>query len=84
MGALAVRGSDSGGRGGGRPDDEAGPGTLAYWRLRKPAFSPPSWLFGPVWTALYGLMSWSAYRIYRKPDSPERTKALRMGSGSSG
>jgi translocator protein len=51
---------------------------LGYRRLRKPSFNPPSWLFGPVWTALYGLMSWSAYRIYRKPDSPERTKALRI------
>ena len=51
---------------------------LWYRRLRKPSFNPPSWLFGPVWTALYGLMSWSAYRIYRKPDSPERTKALRI------
>ena len=49
-----------------------------YRMLRKPSFNPPARAFGPVWTALYGLMSWSAYRIWRLPDSPERTHALRI------
>ena len=49
---------------------------LWYHLLRKPSFNPPSQVFGPVWTTLYGLMSWSAYRIWRSPPSPERTRAL--------
>ena len=51
---------------------------LWYRMLRKPRYNPPAWLFGPVWTTLYGLMSWSAYRIWKLPDSPDRTRALRL------
>lgn len=37
-----------------------------YPRLRKPAGTPPSWIFGPVWTALYVLMAVSAWLVWRE------------------
>ena len=48
--------------------------------LDKSRINPPAWVFGPVWTTLYGLMSWSAYRIWRQPASPDRTRALAIWS----
>lgn len=43
----------------------------------QPPLTPPSWVFPVVWTILYGLMGISAARIWEKPDSNERTQALR-------
>lgn len=33
-----------------------------YTALRQPPLYPPSWLFGPVWTMLYGAMGYASYR----------------------
>jgi translocator protein len=51
---------------------------LWYRRLRKPSFQPPSWVFGPVWTALYALMSLSAWRVWNRPGGPRRSWALAL------
>jgi benzodiazapine receptor len=37
-----------------------------YPQLRKPVGTPPSWVFGPVWTTLYVLMAISAWLVWRE------------------
>ncbi|ROT37457.1 benzodiazepine receptor family protein [Sodiomyces alkalinus F11] len=33
-----------------------------YARVKNPPYSPPSFVFAPVWTVLYGVMGYAAYR----------------------
>lgn len=62
----------------------AGLGSLAtikniptwYAGLDKPFFTPPNWLFGPVWTVLYGLIAVSLYLVWVSPPSDRRREAL--------
>ncbi len=35
-----------------------------YLQLNKPFWSPPSWLFGPVWTVLYVLIAVSFGKVF--------------------
>jgi translocator protein len=44
-----------------------------YSTLNKPSWNPPAYLFGPVWTTLYFLMSISLWLIW-KSDAPETQK----------
>ncbi|OGY49876.1 MAG: TspO protein [Candidatus Buchananbacteria bacterium RIFCSPHIGHO2_02_FULL_40_13] len=41
-----------------------------YLQLIKPSWSPPAWLFGPIWTILYVLITvsfgWVFYLAYQK------------------
>jgi len=43
-------------------------GSVSEWypSIEKPSWTPPGWLFGPVWTALYTLMAVAAWVIWRK------------------
>lgn len=43
-----------------------GPGDW-YRGLQKPAWNPPSWLFGPVWTTLYTIMAVALWLMRRAP-----------------
>ena len=36
-----------------------------YGQLAQPAWAPPPWLFGPVWTILYALMAIAAWMVWR-------------------
>ncbi len=43
-----------------------------YDKLQKPSITPPSWVFGPVWTLLYALMGISASIISQKKEQGKR------------
>lgn len=45
-----------------------------YATLSKPSFTPPNWLFSPVWISLFVLMGVSAYIVWRKGLSDKRVK----------
>ncbi len=36
-----------------------------YLTINKPLFNPPSWIFGPVWTALFILMGIALYIVIK-------------------
>lgn len=43
-----------------------------YDSLSKPAWNPPSWVFGPVWTLLYLLMGIAAWRVWLRGGFEDR------------
>lgn len=52
--------------------------TVSTWypTLIKPSWTPPDWVFGPVWTLLYVMIAISGWLIYRAKDSHQRSVAL--------
>jgi tryptophan-rich sensory protein len=47
-----------------------------YAELAKPAWSPPGWIFGPVWTMLYLAMAVAAWLVWRCGGWREQRGAL--------
>ncbi len=41
-----------------------------YQTLNKPVFTPPSWVFSPIWISLFVLMGISLYFVWRRTDHP--------------
>jgi tryptophan-rich sensory protein len=51
-----------------------------YASLNRPSFSPPNWVFGPVWTSLYVLLGISFFLIWKEKASKERDLAIKVFS----
>ena len=49
-----------------------------YPTLVKPAGTPPSWVFGPVWSTLYVLMATAAWLVWRQRPTANVTAALAL------
>lgn len=51
-----------------------------YAGLKKPAWAPPPWLFGPVWTVLYAMIGVAAWIVSRR-GGPGTGRALGLWGG---
>jgi tryptophan-rich sensory protein len=49
-----------------------------YQELFKPAWNPPAWIFGPVWSLLYGMMAFAAWQVWRLGGWRQQWRPLRM------
>jgi tryptophan-rich sensory protein len=47
-----------------------------YGTLDKPPFTPPDWVFAPVWTALYVMIAIAGWRIWMRDDWRSRAMML--------
>lgn len=56
---------------------------LPEWNpsLAKPSWTPPNWLFGPVWTLLYTLMGLASWLVWREDSARVDPGARRAALG---
>ena len=47
-----------------------------FAQLDKPAWNPPAWVFGPVWTLLYAMMAVAAWLVWRQGGWKANKRAL--------
>lgn len=52
----------------------SGGGMADYQNLNQPPLAPPGWLFPIVWTVLYLLMGYSAYRVLTSGAEPAQIR----------
>jgi tryptophan-rich sensory protein len=57
--------------------------TVSTWypTLAKPSWTPPDWIFDPVWSCLYIMIAVAGWLIYRAEYSHKRTIALMLYRG---
>lgn len=51
-----------------------------YGAIAKPPWTPPGWLFGPVWTLLYVFIAVAGWRVWMRVSEPSRRVLLWLWS----
>ncbi len=53
-----------------------------YKSLDKPSYTPPDAVFGGVWPVLLSALGVGAYRLLRRPSSPERDQSVALAAAA--
>ena len=51
-----------------------------YADITRPSFSPPNWVFGPVWTFLYFTMSVAVWNVWNKVKEDNQSLGIKIVS----
>ena len=51
-----------------------------YADITRPSFSPPNWVFGPVWTFLYAIMSAAVWNVWNKVKENNKSLGIKIVS----